>query len=103
MRAELVLPLACWGVLMLVVPCRAEDLSPARSQSATLMEPRPIPNGRVLPFDLQEIDEKSLLPNPARSSLYALGRNPRDFHNYRIPVVRVRGLHGSPHELQPVI
>lgn len=60
-------------------------------------------NGRVVPWDLSQLDEDTLLLAGGRAALYAVGGGPDDHHEDREPLVFVHGINGEPANLQSLV
>jgi hypothetical protein len=73
------------------------------SYSARVNESIAPPNGRVLPFALDGLDEPSLFRPGSLAAIYALGANQDDYHPERDPLLCVHGIEGTPVDLQAVV
>lgn len=58
------------------------------------------PNGRILGYDLHQLDEKTLLHAGGEAALYALGTSESDYHFDRDAIVLVHGMQPAPGELE---
>jgi hypothetical protein len=61
------------------------------------------PNGRVLGYDLSQVDEDALLHADGTAALYAVGGGPDGWHSDREPLVLVHGIQGVPADLQSMV
>lgn len=58
------------------------------------------PNGRILGYNLHQLDEKALLHAGGEAALYALGTSATDYHLERDALILVHGLQPAPGELE---